>query len=30
VKVHLWRLFRRLEVKSRTQATHWARTHGVV
>ena len=30
VKVHLWRLFRRLDVKSRTQATHWARTHGVV
>jgi DNA-binding NarL/FixJ family response regulator len=30
VKVHLWRLFRRLEVKSRTQATYWARTHGIV
>jgi DNA-binding NarL/FixJ family response regulator len=30
VKVHLWRLFRRLDVKSRTQATHWARTHGAV
>jgi DNA-binding NarL/FixJ family response regulator len=30
VKVHLWRLFRRLDVKSRTQATYWARTHGVV
>ncbi len=30
VKVHLWRLFRRLEVKSRTQATHWARSHGLV
>ncbi len=30
VKVHLWRLFRRIEVKSRTQATFWARTHGVV
>ncbi len=30
VKVHLWRLFRRLDVKSRTQATHWARTHGMV
>lgn len=30
VKVHLWRLFRRLEVKSRTQATYWARSHGVV
>jgi DNA-binding NarL/FixJ family response regulator len=30
VKVHLWRLFRRLDVKSRTQATYWARSHGVV
>jgi DNA-binding NarL/FixJ family response regulator len=30
VKVHLWRLFRRLDVKSRTQATHWARNHGIV
>jgi DNA-binding NarL/FixJ family response regulator len=30
VKVHLWRLFRRLDVKSRTQATYWARTHGIV
>ena len=28
VKVHLWRLFRRLEVKSRNQATHWARAQG--
>ncbi|MGA8514694.1 MAG: response regulator transcription factor [Burkholderiaceae bacterium] len=30
VKVHLWRLFRRLDVKSRTQATYWARSHGIV
>ena len=30
VKVHLWRLFRRLGVKSRTQTLHFARTHGVV
>jgi DNA-binding NarL/FixJ family response regulator len=28
VKVHLWRLFHRLGVKSRTQALHYARTHG--
>ena len=28
VKVHLWRLFRRLGVKSRTQTLHFARTHG--
>ena len=28
VKVHLWRLFRRLGVKSRTQAVHAARTNG--
>ena len=28
VKVHLWRLFRRLGVKSRTQALHHARSHG--
>jgi len=27
VKVHLWRLFRRLGVKSRTQTLHFARTH---
>lgn len=27
VKVHLWRLFRRLNVKSRSQASHLARTH---
>jgi DNA-binding NarL/FixJ family response regulator len=26
VKVHLWRLFRRLNVKSRSQASHLART----
>lgn len=30
VKVHLWRLFRRLDVKSRTQATHWARGQGII
>ena len=30
VKVHLWRLFRRLGVKSRTQAVHFARTHGIL
>ena len=30
VKVHLWRLFRRLNVKSRSQASHLARTHGLV
>jgi DNA-binding NarL/FixJ family response regulator len=29
VKVHLWRLFRRLNVKSRTQATHKARQTGL-
>jgi DNA-binding NarL/FixJ family response regulator len=28
VKVHLWRLFRRLGVKSRTQTLHFARIHG--
>ncbi len=28
VKVHLWRLFRRLGVKSRTQAVYAARTNG--
>jgi DNA-binding NarL/FixJ family response regulator len=28
VKVHFWRLFRRLGVNSRTQALHFARTHG--
>lgn len=30
VKVHLWRLFRRMGVKSRTQAVHFARTHGML
>ena len=30
VKVHLWRLFRRLCVKSRTQTLHFARTHGLL
>ena len=30
VKVHLWRLFRRLGVKSRTQTVYYARTHGML
>jgi DNA-binding NarL/FixJ family response regulator len=30
VKVHLWRLFRRLNVKSRSQASHLARMRGLV
>lgn len=30
VKVHLWRLFRRLNVKSRSQASHLARTTGML
>ena len=30
IKVHLWRLFRRLGVKSRTQAIHTARTNGLI
>ncbi len=30
VKVHLWRLFRRLGVKSRTQTIHYARIHGLL
>ena len=30
VKVHLWRLFRRLGVKSRTQTLHFARTNGLL
>ncbi len=30
VKVHLWRLFRRLGVKSRTKTLHFARTHGLL
>lgn len=30
VKVHLWRLFKRLNVKSRSQASHLARTHGLL
>lgn len=30
VKVHLWRLFRRLGVKSRTQVLHHARKHGLL
>ena len=30
VKVPLWRLFRRLDVKSRTQTLHFARTNGLL
>lgn len=30
VKVHLWRLFRRINVKSRTQAVAWARRNGLL
>ena len=30
VKVHLWRLFRRLGVKSRTQTIHFARSRGLL
>jgi DNA-binding NarL/FixJ family response regulator len=30
VKVHLWRLFKRLNVKSRSQASHLARTQGLL
>ena len=30
VKVHLWRLFRRIGVKSRTQTLHYARSHGML
>jgi DNA-binding NarL/FixJ family response regulator len=30
VKVHLWRLFRRLTVKNRSQAVHWARSRGII
>jgi DNA-binding NarL/FixJ family response regulator len=30
VKVHLWRLFRKLGVKSRTQALHFARENGLL
>jgi DNA-binding NarL/FixJ family response regulator len=30
VKVHLWRLFRRLRVKSRTQLLHYLRGHGLL
>ncbi len=30
VKVHLWRLFRRVGVKSRTQTIHYARVHGLL
>jgi DNA-binding NarL/FixJ family response regulator len=30
VKVHFWRLFRRLDVKSRTQTLHFARMNGLL
>ena len=30
VKVHLWRLFKRLGVKSRTQTLHFARQNGLL
>lgn len=30
VKVHLWRLFRKLDVKSRMQAIHFARANGLL
>ena len=30
VKVHLWRMYQRLGVNSRTQALHFARTHGLL
>jgi DNA-binding NarL/FixJ family response regulator len=30
VKVHLWRLFRRIGVKNRSQAVHWARSRGMI
>lgn len=30
VKVHLWRLFRRLDVRNRTQAVHFARQNGLL
>lgn len=30
VKVHMWRLFRKMGVKSRTQALHFARQNGVL
>jgi DNA-binding NarL/FixJ family response regulator len=30
VKVHLWRLFRRIDVKSRTQAIFYARQQGLL
>jgi len=30
IKVHLWRLFRRLGVKSRTQTLHFARVNGLL
>ena len=30
IKIHVWRLFRRLGVKSRTQALHFARRNGLI
>jgi DNA-binding NarL/FixJ family response regulator len=30
VKVHLWRMYQRLGVNSRTQALHFARRHGLL
>lgn len=30
VKVHMWRLYKRIGVGSRTQALHYARTHGLL
>lgn len=30
VKVHLWKLYRKLGVRNRTEALHFARTHGLI
>ncbi|MBS0454190.1 MAG: response regulator transcription factor [Proteobacteria bacterium] len=30
VKVHLWKLYRKLDVRNRTEALHFARTHGLI
>lgn len=30
VKVHMWRLFKRINVKSRTQAVYYCRTKGII
>jgi DNA-binding NarL/FixJ family response regulator len=30
VKVHMWRLYKRIGVSSRTQALHYARTNGLL